>query len=145
MNSELPFAPIDSIIREADPNIKVGSDAPKKLAKEIQEEGSEKAKEASEIAKKNDRKTLMLEDLKKIGIVENTQNDLIIPLAPVDRIARLKIEDFRVSEEARKGLAHYLENWSLQIARDICKIARHAGRKTVKAEDVEIYFEIYNR
>lgn len=144
MSVELPFAPVDSIIRRADPDIRVGADAPKKLAKKIQEEGAKKAKEAADLAKKDNRKTLMLEDMEKVHIKTDLEEDFILPLAPIDRIARLELENFRVSEDARKSLAGYLEKWSIDVAGSACQLAKHSGRRTVKEEDITAYFEICN-
>ncbi len=144
MSVELPFAPVDSIIRRADPNIRVGGGAPKELAKKIQEKGAKKAKEAADIARKDNRKTLMAEDIEEIEVTSDSEDNFILPLAPIDRIARLEIEDFRVSEDARKSLASYLEKWGLDVAESACQLAKHSGRRTVKEEDITAYFEICN-
>ena len=76
-----------------------------------------------------------------------------IPKAPIARIIKDTGAE-RVSEDAKAELAEYLE----EVARDVAKIAlteaieecgneiaqkavgfaRHAGRKTVKAEDIKL-------
>ena len=44
----------------------------------------------------------------------------------------------RVSESAAKELAKVLDDLGVKIAREAMDYAVHAGRKTIKSEDVEI-------
>ncbi|PTD93906.1 histone [archaeon SCG-AAA382B04] len=63
-----------------------------------------------------------------------------LPLAPVDRIIRNGGAQ-RVSEEAREALAKVLEDYGEEVSEEAVKLARHANRKTVKAEDIDLAAE----
>lgn len=58
-------------------------------------------------------------------------------ISPMDRIMR-KAGAERVSEEAAETLREVLETLALEISRDSIALAKHAGRKTVNAEDVRM-------
>ncbi|MFP3909389.1 MAG: histone family protein [Archaeoglobaceae archaeon] len=60
-----------------------------------------------------------------------------LPTAPIDRLIR-KAGAARVSEEANKKMVEALEDYASEVARKAADIARHSGRKTVKAEDVKL-------
>ncbi|WP_297486589.1 archaeal histone HpkA [Thermococcus sp.] len=60
-----------------------------------------------------------------------------LPIAPIDRLIR-KAGAERVSEEAAKILAEHLEEYAIEIGKKATMYARHAGRKTVKAEDIKL-------
>ncbi len=57
--------------------------------------------------------------------------------APFDRIMR-KCGAERVSEGAAIELRDVIEDISEDLSRDIIAVARHAGRKTVKKEDIDL-------
>ncbi|KYK31004.1 MAG: histone family protein [Theionarchaea archaeon] len=60
-----------------------------------------------------------------------------LPLASVDKLIR-KAGAHRVSEGAAKELAVHLEETAIEVAREAITLANHAGRKTVKAEDISL-------
>ena len=57
--------------------------------------------------------------------------------APMHRLCRKAGAD-RVSEAAAKELAKTLDEIGLKIAKEALDYAVHAGRKTIKTEDIEI-------
>lgn len=61
----------------------------------------------------------------------------ILPLAPVERIIRNAGAD-RVSEGAGIELAKVLEDFGIEISREAIDLAKHAGRTTVKEEDIRL-------
>ena len=142
MNVELPFAPVDTIIRRNAGDLRVSADASEELAKRIQEHGAELAIDAADQATADGRKTLMAGDFGVETVVE--KDDLELPVAPVDRIARIEIDDrYRVSMDARIALADILEDYAENVARAAAKLAHHADRRTIKAEDIETYFSLF--
>ena len=60
-----------------------------------------------------------------------------LSVAPMHRICK-KAGASRVSEAAAKALAKELEEIGIKISKEAIDYAMHAGRKTVKAEDIEI-------
>ena len=60
-----------------------------------------------------------------------------VPLAVADRIIR-KGSGLRVGADAAEFLAEILEERGIEIASSAGKFAKHAGRKTVKAEDIKL-------
>ena len=60
-----------------------------------------------------------------------------LAVAPMHRICK-KAGASRVSEAGAKALAKELEEIGIKIAKEAIDYAMHAGRKTVKAEDIEI-------
>ncbi len=140
MSVELPFAPVDSVIRRNADGLRVGSDATEALARRIQSRGAALAVEAARSADDDGRKTLMAEDF---DAAVPDRDDVTLPIAPVDRIARLEIDDrYRVSADARVALAGLLESYADDVAAGAAVLARHADRRTVKADDIETYLTV---
>ena len=61
----------------------------------------------------------------------------IIAAAPMADILRHAGAE-RVSDEAAKALARVVKELTFDIAKDAVRFAKHAGRKTVKREDIEL-------
>lgn len=140
MSVELPFAPVDTVIRRNAGNLRVSAEAAEELARRVQEHGAELAVVAAEEATVDGRKTLMAEDFDAPVVDKDT---LELPVAPIDRIARLDIDDrYRVSMDARIALAGVLESYADTVSAAAAILARHADRRTIKAEDIETYYEL---
>jgi histone H3/H4 len=142
MSVELPFAPVDTIIRRNAGELRVSAGAAEELARRIQTRGADLAVDAAERATSDGRKTLMAADFEVETVVD--REELELPVAPVDRIARLDIGSrYRVSMDARIALADILEDYADNVALAAAKLARHADRRTVQAEDIETYFSLF--
>lgn len=60
-----------------------------------------------------------------------------LQLAPIHRLIK-KAGAARVSEGAAEELRRTLEELALKIGREASKFAAHAGRKTIRAEDIRL-------
>lgn len=60
-----------------------------------------------------------------------------LPIAAVDRIIR-RAGGQRVSESAAEELAEILEEKAIKIASEAAELSEHAGRKTVRDEDIRL-------
>jgi histone H3/H4 len=61
----------------------------------------------------------------------------LMPLAAMEKIINVAGAE-RVSEDAKKELKRLIEDYALGIAEKAIKFANHAGRKTIKAEDIKL-------
>lgn len=141
MSVELPSAPVDSVIRRNAAGLRVSAEAVEELSRRIQGHGAVLAEAAADEATADGRKTLMPQDF---GVDDGRdKDDIELPIAPVDRIARIEIDDrYRVAMDARVALADILEEYADDVAVAAATLARHADRRTIKAEDVETYYEL---
>ncbi len=60
-----------------------------------------------------------------------------IKVAPMHKLIKRAGAD-RVSEESAVALGKALEEIGVKVAKEALDYAKHAGRKTVKAKDIEI-------
>ena len=65
------------------------------------------------------------------------RNTFIIPRAPCGRIL-MKVGAKRVSAKAMDEFADLLTEIGMRISEKAVRIAKHAGRKTVQAEDIKL-------
>ncbi|MGV8086261.1 MAG: histone family protein [Candidatus Woesearchaeota archaeon] len=61
----------------------------------------------------------------------------ILPLAAMEKILKKGSSDIRVSDPAKEELRIYLEEKGMDLAKAAAELSIHAGRKTIKAEDVK--------
>ncbi|MBI5332065.1 MAG: NFYB/HAP3 family transcription factor subunit [Candidatus Aenigmarchaeota archaeon] len=60
----------------------------------------------------------------------------ILPMTPFERIVK-KNQIKRVSREALEEAREYIEETALEISEQSVRLANHAGRKTVRKEDID--------
>jgi histone H3/H4 len=73
----------------------------------------------------------------QIGCGDVVMTELEIAVAAMHRLCKKAGAD-RVSEAAAKELAKALDEIGVKIAKEAWDFAMHSGRKTIKAEDIEI-------
>ncbi len=61
----------------------------------------------------------------------------VLPLAAMEKLLKQSGAD-RVSDSAKSALKDVLEDIAEEIAQNAVKLAQHAGRKTVKGNDIRL-------
>ena len=69
--------------------------------------------------------------------------ELNLPLAAMERILKKGDSNMRISDPAKEELRIVLEEKGIELAKKAAKFAEHAGRKTVKAEDIKLAAKQY--
>ncbi|RLF95429.1 histone [Thermococci archaeon] len=65
---------------------------------------------------------------------------MVLAKASVDKIAR-KAGAERVREGAVIVMTEYLEDFGIRVAKEAAALAKRAGRKTIRAEDITLALE----
>ena len=68
-------------------------------------------------------------------------SDKLIPLAVIEKIIKRVDSEIRVSDEAKVAMKAILEDKACEIAKRACQLAIHAGRKTVKKDDIKLAYQ----
>lgn len=66
-----------------------------------------------------------------------------IPKAPVTRIVKSAGAE-RISKDAEEKIVEAVEAYTTVLAKKVIDIAKHAGRKTIQPEDVELATKKYD-
>jgi histone H3/H4 len=61
----------------------------------------------------------------------------------MEKILKKGSPDIRVSDPAKEALREYLETKGVELAKVAAEFSAHAGRKTIKAEDVKLAAKKY--
>ena len=72
-----------------------------------------------------------------VNITEQETKKHALPLSAVSRIAKSNGVE-RIGRDAIEALAARTEEYTARIAKKATEMAAHAGRKTLKAEDIDI-------
>jgi histone H3/H4 len=62
----------------------------------------------------------------------------LLPLATMEKIMKKASPDMRVSEDAKEALREYLEEEAHILSKKATELANHAGRRTIKSEDIRL-------
>lgn len=137
--AQLPIAPITRIIRNAGAE-RVSEDASLELVNYLGGSSKRISKKAVSLAKHAGRKTVKRGDiLLAFGASPerrvSRRRTFGTPIKPITRMIRNAGAE-RVSKDASLELVNYIENTSKIISKRAVSLAKHAGRKTVKSEDI---------
>jgi histone H3/H4 len=66
-----------------------------------------------------------------------SKSNRLMPLASMEKVM-VEAGAERVSEGAKKELKQIIENYASDIAEKAIRFAMHAGRKTIKADDIKL-------
>ena len=66
---------------------------------------------------------------------------MTLPLATFEKILKESGKDIRVSKKAAEEMIKVVEEVSRQLAGDALELARHANRKTILEQDVELAYK----
>jgi DNA-binding protein len=66
-----------------------------------------------------------------------SKSQRLMPLAAMEKIMN-EAGGERVSEGAKKELKRIIEEYAITVAEKAIKFANHAGRKTIKSEDIKL-------
>ena len=61
-----------------------------------------------------------------------------LPIAPIGRIIKNVDANIRISEDAKEALGNVLEQCGEDISKQAILLAKHSGRVTVNASDIEL-------
>lgn len=64
-------------------------------------------------------------------------SERLIPIAAMEQLIKNAGAD-RVSESAKTALKEVLEEHGMKLSKQALKLAEHAGRKTIKSEDIKL-------
>ena len=64
--------------------------------------------------------------------------DNLLPFATMEKILKKGAPNLRISDPAKEAMREYLEEKGVELSKLAADLAEHAGRKTIKAEDVKL-------
>lgn len=64
-----------------------------------------------------------------------------IPKAPVTRIVKNAGAE-RISKDAEEKIVVAVEDYAAKLAKAVIEVAKHAGRKTIQPDDVDVVLKV---
>lgn len=68
----------------------------------------------------------------------------LIPKTPIKKLIK-NSTDLRVSDDAAKWLAYFLEELVIEISKESIKFTSHGNRKTIRSEDLKLTFKVMKK